>query len=65
MGSSSRVAPKKIKAPDKGLTIEKRAPNANKKVAKSAYRGANLSIGLRALKGVELLAGKHDAIDDC
>src|ERR1700726_770195 len=34
LGSSSRVAPKKINAPDKGLTMENNAPNASKNVAK-------------------------------
>src|ERR1700722_18975029 len=31
-GSSSRVAPKKMNAPDIGLTMENSAPNASKKV---------------------------------
>src|SRR6202790_5035673 len=35
-GSSSRVAPKKMNAPDSGLTIENRAPNASRKVVTSA-----------------------------
>src|SRR6266850_8234059 len=34
LGSSSRVAPKKINAPDRGLTMENNAPNASKNVAK-------------------------------
>src|SRR5882762_11135728 len=34
-GSSSRVAPKKMNAPDSGLTIENSAPNASRKVVNS------------------------------
>src|ERR1700728_3743446 len=44
-GSSSRVAPKKMNAPDIGLTMENRAPNASKKVVTWApcNRGATSS----------------------
>src|SRR5579871_3778486 len=39
LGSMPSVAPKKMKAPEKGLTIENSAPKASRKVAKCASAG--------------------------
>jgi hypothetical protein len=39
-GSISRVAPKKMKAPESGLTMENNAPNASRKVVNLAPFGS-------------------------
>src|ERR1700761_9348897 len=65
LGSSSRVAPKKMKAPESGFTMENSAPKASKNVVtnstSAAVGGANAAILAKAGALVRRRRSRHHA----